>query len=108
MNYLRDNKTSKKMNIKVLLTVVIILAVIYFLGGAIFRVISNEIVFLSTPILNIGLMIKNGTSANLTFFTSKKVLYEENESLKREVEAAKLRLLSVEEIRKENIQTSWL
>ena len=54
MNYLQDNKTSKKMNIKVLLTVVTILAVIYFLGGAIFKIVSNEIVFIATPILNIG------------------------------------------------------
>jgi len=100
MSYLRDNRISKVY--KPILVTVVIFTVIYFWGGGIFRTASSTAVRTATPILNIGVKAKDGLHSFFSIFAFKKTLYEENDSLKREAEALRLRLISADELLSEN------
>ncbi len=100
MSYHRDNKNSKLYKISFILIVVFI--VFYFWSGTILRTASSFVVTMTTPVLNVGTKTKDGISSYFSIFLFKKSLYEKNDSLKKENEALKLRLIGVDRLYLEN------
>jgi cell shape-determining protein MreC len=100
MSYHRDNNKFKLY--KTSFIVVLVFAIFYFWGGGILNVASSIVVGVSTPVLKIGVSTKNGLVSYFSVFSFKKNLYEENDSLKKENEAIKLRLIGVDELYIEN------
>jgi len=103
MSYLLDKKLKKRKILYITISIVFLISLFYFRVGLSSR-LSNLSHYFFRPLLVFGNNISNGFSNAGSFFSFKKNIISENESLKKELDQINARIINYDSVLDENLK----